>query len=251
MKILVAAKHVVDHNIQIRVLEDGSGVDIEHVKMSMNPFDEVALEAAISLKEQNIAKEIIVVSIGRKTAEQTLRTALAMGADRAILVTSENIIEPINVAKILSQIIEKEKITLALLGKQSIDGESNQVGQMLSYKLGWPLASFASGLKIEQDIAFVKCEAENGSQEIQMPLPAVITCDLHLNEPRFASMMGIMQARKKPIEQIDINSFGIDLSPHLEIIKLEPPQEHGNKDGAKILATVEELITELKQHSII
>lgn len=263
MKILVAAKHVVDHNIQIRVLEDGSGVDIEHVKMSMNPFDEVALEAALRLKEQAIAKEIIVVSIGTRQAEQTLRTALAMGADRAILIVSEPvaasvaepvlepIVEPINVAKILAQIIKKENIQLALLGKQSIDGESNQTGQMLSYCLDWPLASFASDIEIKDLQATIRCETENGFLNIATALPCVITCDLRLNEPRFSSMMGIMQARKKTIEELSIASFNIDLTPHLEIIKIEAPLARGNATGARILTNAAELITVLKQQQIL
>lgn len=263
MKILVAAKHVVDHNIQIRVLEDGSGVDIEHVKMSMNPFDEVALEAALRLKEQAIAKEIIVVSIGTRQAEQTLRTALAMGADRAILIVSEPvaasvaepvlepIVEPINVAKILAQIIKKENIQLALLGKQSIDGESNQTGQMLSYCLDWPLASFASDIEIKDLQATIRCETENGFLNIATALPCVITCDLRLNEPRFSSMMGIMQARKKTIEELSIASFNIDLAPHLEIIKIEAPLARGNATGARILTNAAELITVLKQQQIL
>lgn len=263
MKILVAAKHVVDHNIQIRVLEDGSGVDIEHVKMSMNPFDEVALEAALRLKEQAIAKEIIVVSIGTRQAEQTLRTALAMGADRAILIVSEPvaasvaepvlepIVEPINVAKILAQIIKKENIQLALLGKQSIDGESNQTGQMLSYCLDWPLASFASDIEIKDLQATIRCETENGFLNIATTLPCVITCDLRLNEPRFSSMMGIMQARKKTIEELSIASFNIDLAPHLEIIKIEAPLARGNATGARILTNAAELITVLKQQQIL
>lgn len=263
MKILVAAKHVVDHNIQIRVLEDGSGVDIEHVKMSMNPFDEVALEAALRLKEQAIAKEVIVVSIGTRQAEQTLRTALAMGADRAILIVSEPvaasvaepvlepIVEPINVAKILAQIIKKENIQLALLGKQSIDGESNQTGQMLSYCLDWPLASFASDIEIKDLQATIRCETENGFLNIATTLPCVITCDLRLNEPRFSSMMGIMQARKKTIEELSIASFNIDLAPHLEIIKIEAPLARGNATGARILTNAAELITVLKQQQIL
>lgn len=263
MKILVAAKHVVDHNIQIRVLEDGSGVDIEHVKMSMNPFDEVALEAALRLKEQAIAKEVIVVSIGTRQAEQTLRTALAMGADRAILIVSEPVaasvaepvleptVEPINVAKILAQIIKKENIQLALLGKQSIDGESNQTGQMLSYCLDWPLASFASDIEIKDLQATIRCETENGFLNIATALPCVITCDLRLNEPRFSSMMGIMQARKKTIEELSIASFNIDLAPHLEIIKIEAPLARGNATGARILTNAAELITVLKQQQIL
>ncbi len=249
MKILVGVKHVIDHNVNIRIKSDGSGVVTDSVKMSMNPFDEVALEAAIRLKEAGKAEEVIVATIGAAKAEDTLRTALAMGADRAILVEHNEVIEPLGVAKILKQLTEKEAIGLVILGKQAIDDDANQTGQMLSALLGWPQATFASTIQINTDItntADVTREIDGGTETIQVSLPSVITADLRLNEPRFASLPNIMKAKKKPVEKLSVNDFKVDLSPRLSVLSV---RESEKRQTGVIVTDVAELVTKLKNEA--
>lgn len=252
MKILVAAKHVIDHNIQVRVRSDGSGVHTENIKMGLNPFDEVAIEAAIRLKEQHIASEIIALSIGGDEALNSLRPSLALGADRAILVKHSSAIEPLYTAEIFKQIALKENINLVLLGRQSIDNESNQVGQILSYKLGWGLANSASEINISSNTnsAEITQEMDDGTQKIKITMPCVITCDLRLNEPRFPSMMNIMQAKRKQIEQLNIEMFNINLDSTFETINIEEPKNRAD-NKVQILDNVDALISILKSKDII
>ncbi|MDD2867732.1 electron transfer flavoprotein subunit beta/FixA family protein [Neomegalonema sp.] len=247
MKILVPVKRVIDFNVKPRVKSDGSGVDLANVKMSMNPFDEIAVEEAVRLKEAGKASEILVVSIGVKQAQETLRTALAMGADRAILVTaSEDVhqdVEPLAVARILKAVAEAEKPDLVIAGKQAIDNDMNAVGQMLAALLGWSQASFASSLTLEEGHASVVREVDGGLQTVRVKLPAVITADLRLNEPRYASLPNIMKAKKKPLEEKTPADYGVDASPRLTILKTaEPPSR---KAGIKV-GSVDELISKLK-----
>ena len=252
MKILVAAKHVIDHNIQVRVRANGSGVHTENIKMGLNPFDEVAIEAAIRLKELNIASEIIALSIGSDAASNSLRSALSLGADRAILVKHSATTEPLYTAEIFKQIALKENISLVFLGRQSIDNESNQVGQMLSYKLGWGLANSDSkiNINVNENNAEVTREIDGGTQTIKIAIPGVITCDLRLNEPRFPSMMNIMQAKRKQIEEFNIEEFNINLTPTFEIINIEEPKNRTN-NKVQILDNVDALISILKTKDII
>lgn len=250
MKILVAAKYVIDHNIQVRVKSDNSGVHTENIKMSLNPFDEVAIEEAVRLKEQNIASEVIAISIGNDSSVNALRSALSFGIDRAILIKTENDLEPLNIADIFKQIIIKENISLVLLGRQSIDYESNQIGQMLSYKLNWGLANSASKIIVKDKMLEVVQETDNGTQTIALSLPSVVTCDLRLNEPRFPSMMNIMQAKRKQIEQIDIEEFNINNASNFEILKIEEPKKRGEENNVKILKNVEELVSIIKNKDI-
>lgn len=242
MKILVAAKHVIDHNIQVRVLKDGSGIHTENVKMSLNPFDEVAIEAAIQLKEQNIASEIIALSIGTDKSIESLRTALSLGVDRAILVKSEIGLEPLAIAEIFKIIALKEQVSLVLLGRQSIDNEANQISQILSYKLKWALANSASAINIVGNRAKIDVEIDNGIQKIEASIPMVISCDLRLNEPRFPSMMNIMQAKRKTIEQFNLTDFAINHLPSCEILKIEEPQTRSN-NKVQLLDNVDSLVT--------
>ena len=225
MKVLVSVKKVIDFNIKIRIKADGSGVETEHVKMSMNPFDEIAVEEAVRLKEKGLASEIIVVSIGGQSSQEILRTALALGADRAILVSHDQPLEPLNVAKILKAIVIREQPQLVILGKQAIDDDCNQTGQMLAALLEWPQGTFASQLKIENQHVQVVREVDQGMETVQLTLPAVITTDLRLNQPRYATLPNIMRAKQKPLATIALSELAPDLNPHSQIIKVAPPQE--------------------------
>ncbi|MGA8434836.1 MAG: electron transfer flavoprotein subunit beta/FixA family protein [Methyloceanibacter sp.] len=246
MKILVPVKRVVDYNVKIRVKPDGSGVDLANVKMSMNPFDEIAVEEAIRLKEAGKATEIVAVSIGPQQASETIRTALAMGADRGILVKTDTTVEPLAVAKILKALVEAEKPGLVILGKQAIDDDSNQTGQMLAALLGWPQGTFASKLAIEGDSILVTREVDGGLQTVKLNSPAIVTTDLRLNEPRYASLPNIMKAKKKPIDEKAPADVGVDISPRLEVLKtVDPP---GRKAGVKV-GSVAELVAKLKNEA--
>ncbi|MDP2119602.1 MAG: electron transfer flavoprotein subunit beta/FixA family protein [Hoeflea sp.] len=246
MKILVPVKRVVDYNVKIRVKPDGSGVDLANVKMSMNPFDEIAIEEALRLKEAGKATEVIAVSVGPAKAEETLRTALAMGADRAILVEAEGLVEPLAVAKILKGIVGEESPDLVILGKQAIDDDANQTGQMLSALLGWSQATFASKVEIGDGSADVTREVDGGLQTIKVKLPAIVTTDLRLNEPRYASLPNIMKAKKKPLDKKTAADYGVDMTPRLEVIKTEEPG--GRKAGVKV-GSVAELVDKLKNEA--
>jgi electron transfer flavoprotein beta subunit len=246
MKILVPVKRVVDYNVKIRVKPDGSGVDLANVKMSMNPFDEIAVEEAIRLKEAGKATEIVAVSIGPQQASETIRTALATGADRGILVKTDTTVEPLAVAKILKALVEAEKPGLVILGKQAIDDDSNQTGQMLAALLGWPQGTFASKLTIEGDSIQVTREVDGGLQTVKLKSPAIVTTDLRLNEPRYASLPNIMKAKKKPIDEKAPADVGVDISPRLEVLKtVDPP---GRKSGVKV-GSVAELVAKLKNEA--
>ena len=246
MKVLVPVKRVVDYNVKVRVKSDGTGVDIANVKMSMNPFDEIAVEEAIRLREQGKATEIVAVSIGPAQVAETIRTALAMGADRGILVKTDTAVEPLGVAKILKAIVEKEGPLLVILGKQAIDDDSNQTGQMLAALLGWPQGTFASKLAIEGDALLVTREVDGGLQTVKLKMPAIVTTDLRLNEPRYASLPNIMKAKKKPIDDKTAADYGVDIKPHLEIVKTtEPPVR---KAGVKV-KTVAELVDKLRNEA--
>ena len=224
MKVLVPVKRVVDYNVKVRVKSDGSGVELANVKMSMNPFDEIAVEEALRLKEAGKATEVVVVSIGPAQASETIRTGLAMGADRGILVKAEGIVEPLAVAKILKSVVDAEKPGLVILGKQAIDDNSNQTGQMLAALLGWSQATFASKLEVEGSDFKVTREVDGGLQTVKLKGPAIVTTDLRLNEPRYASLPNIMKAKKKPIDDKSASDYGVDLTPHLEVLKTsEPP----------------------------
>jgi electron transfer flavoprotein beta subunit len=248
MKVLVPVKRVIDYNVKVRVKADGSGVDLANVKMSMNPFDEIAVEEAIRLKEAGKAEEIVAVSIGVKQAQETLRTALAMGADRAILVVAADDvhtdIEPLAVAKILKAVVDEEQPGLVLLGKQAIDNDMNATGQMLSALLGWSQATFASELNVEGDHAVVTREVDGGLQTIKVTMPAIVTVDLRLNEPRYASLPNIMKAKKKPLDEKTAADYGVDVSPRLEIVKTSEPAARAA--GIKV-ADVAELVVKLKE----
>ena len=242
MKILVPVKRVVDFNVKIRVKPDGSGVELANIKMSMNPFDEIAVEEAIRLKEAGKATEIVAVSIGPAQASETIRTALAMGADRGILVKTDATVEPLAVAKILKAIVEAEKPGLVILGKQAIDDDCNQTGQMLAALLGWPQATFASKLKLGDTVAAVTREVDGGLETIEVKLPAVVTTDLRLNEPRYATLPNIMKAKKKPIEQTIPEALSVDVTPRLTTLQVSEPQK---RQGGKKLGSVEELVEKL------
>ncbi|MAO56270.1 MAG: electron transfer flavoprotein subunit beta [Rhodospirillaceae bacterium] len=247
MKVLVPVKRVADYNVKIRLKADGSSVDLANVKMSMNPFDEIAVEEAVRLKEKGTVSEIVAVSIGVPQAQETLRTALAMGADRAILVTAGTDVhqdmEPLGVAKILAALVESERPDLVIAGKQAIDNDMNATGQMLAGLLGWGQATFASNLEIGDGQAVVTREVDGGLQTVSVKLPAVVTADLRLNEPRYASLPNIMKAKKKPLEEKSVSDFGLDLSPRLSVSKVAEPA--GRQAGIKV-ASVEELIEKLK-----
>jgi electron transfer flavoprotein beta subunit len=246
MKILVPVKRVVDYNVKIRVKPDGSGVETANVKMSMNPFDEIAVEEAIRLKEAGAAKEIVAVSIGPQKAQETLRTALAMGADRAILIKTDIAVEPLTVAKILRKIADEENPGLIILGKQAIDDDSNQTGQMLAGLLGWPQATFASKVVPADGRLRVTREVDGGLQTLSLKLPAVVTTDLRLNEPRYASLPNIMKAKSKPLAEIDPATFGIDLEPRLKIVKTEEP---GSRKAGMKVKSVAELVEKLRNEA--
>jgi electron transfer flavoprotein beta subunit len=246
MKVLVAVKRVVDFNVKVRVKSDGTGVELANVKMSMNPFDEIAVEEAVRLKEKGQVTEIVAVSVGPVKSQETIRTALSMGADRGILVETPDgqAIEPLSVAKILKGVIDAEKPAFIILGKQAIDDDCNQTGQMLAALLGWPQATFASKLVIDGQAALVTREVDGGLETLKVKLPAVVTTDLRLNEPRYPSLPNIMKAKKKPLEAKKPGDYGVDIAPRLKVLKtVEPP---GRKAGVKV-ADAAELIAKLKE----
>ena len=245
MKILVAVKRVIDYNVQIRVKEDGSGVVTDNVKMSTNPPDDNAIEEAVKIKEIGKASEVVAVSVGEEKAQETVRKALAVGADRGILVRADGIIEPLAVSKILQKVVEKEKPDLVFMGKQAIDDDCNQTGQMLAALLNWPQATFASKIEVKDKSLEVTREIDEGLETIEVNVPAIVTCDLRLNEPRYASLPNIMKA-KKPIEQITASDLGVDTKPRIEQIKVEEPPKR--KAGIKV-ASVEELVQKLKNEA--
>jgi electron transfer flavoprotein beta subunit len=246
MKVLVTVKRVIDYNVKARVKSDGSGVDLANVKMSMNPFDEIAVEEALRLKEAGKVTEIVCVSIGPAQAAETIRTGLAMGADRGIHIKVDTPVEPLAVAKILKKVVEDEKPGLVILGKQAIDDDSNQTGQMLAALLGWPQGTFASKVVLETNSVSVTREIDGGSQTLKLKMPAIITTDLRLNEPRYASLPNIMKAKKKPIDEKSPQALGVDIAPRLKVLKTtEPP---GRKGGVKV-KTVAELIDKLKNEA--
>ncbi len=246
MKIIVPVKRVVDYNVKIRVKGDGSGVELANVKMSMNPFDEIAVEEALRLREAGTADEVIAVSIGPQQAQETIRTALAMGADRGILVKNDDLVEPLAVAKILKGIVDEEQPGLVILGKQAIDDDANQTGQMLSALLGWAQATFASKLEIDGDSANVTREVDGGLQTIKVKMPLIMTTDLRLNEPRYASLPNIMKAKKKPMDEKTPADYGVDTSPRLTVINTEEPPK---RQAGVIVSDVNELVDKLKNEA--
>lgn len=243
MKLLVAVKRVIDYNVKPRVKMDGSGVDLANVKMSMNPFDEIAVEEAIRLKEKGAATEIVAVSIGPAKAQETLRTALAMGADRAVLVQTDEDVEPLAVAKILKGIADEERPGMIILGKQAIDDDSNQTGQMLAALLGWPQGTFASKVKVSGSDVNVTREVDGGLETVKLSTPAVVTTDLRLNEPRYASLPNIMKAKSKPLATKSPGDYGVDVAPRLETLKVVEPAKR--TAGIKV-GSVDELVAKLK-----
>ena len=246
MKVLVPVKRVVDYNVKVRVKPDGSGVDTANVKMSMNPFDEIAVEEAVRLKEKGAATEIVAVSCGPAACQETLRTALAIGADRAILVQSDAELQPLAVAKLLAAVVKRESPGLVILGKQAIDDDANQVGQMLGALLDWPQATFASKVEIAGGQATVKREVDGGLETVEMPLPAVVTTDLRLNEPRYATLPNIMKAKKKPLDTLDPAALAVDVAPRLATLRVaEPPKRKG---GGRV-ADVAELVSKLRNEA--
>jgi electron transfer flavoprotein beta subunit len=248
MKILVAVKRVVDFNVKVRVKPDGSGIDLANVKMAMNPFDEIAVEEALRQKEAGKATEVVVVSIGPAGTAETIRTGLAMGADRGIWVKTESPVEPLAVAKLLKAVVATEAPGIVVLGKQAIDDDSNQTGQMLAALLGWAQGTFASKLVIEGDAAGVTREVDGGHETIRLKLPAIVTTDLRLNEPRYASLPNIMKAKKKPIEEKTAADLGVDVTPRLRVLKTsDPPPRRG---GVK-LASVGELVAKLREAGVL
>ena len=246
MKIVVTCKRVVDFNVKVRVKADGSGVDLANVKMSMNPFDEIAVEEAVRLKEKGIATEIVAVSCGPAACQETLRTALALGADRAVLVQTDTELQPLAVAKLVKAIVEREKPRLVITGKQAIDDDANQVGQMLAALLGWAQAVFASKVEIDGDRARVTTEIDGGMETIECALPALVTADLRLNEPRYATLPNIMKAKKKPLETLTPEALGVDVAPRITTLKVAEPTKR--KGGGKV-ATVEELVAKLRNEA--
>ncbi len=242
MKILVPVKRVVDYNVKVRVKSDQSGVELDNVKMSMNPFDEIAIEEALRIKEKNLASEVIAISIGNTQVQETIRNALAMGADSGIFVNAENNLEPLSISKILSSVVDRIKPDIIIMGKQAIDDDMNATGQMLSALLGWSLATFASKIEINNAIAKVSREVDEGIQHLEIQLPAIITTDLRLNEPRYASLPNIMKAKKKPIEEIMANDLGVDIAQKLEIIKVEEPKK---RESGIMVKSVDELMDKL------
>ena len=246
MKVLVPVKRVIDYNVKVRVKADKTGVETSNVKMSMNPFDEISVEEAIRMKESGVVEEIIIVSIGVQQCQETIRTGLAMGADRGIHVKSDEDLEPLAIAKILKHLVEKESPKVVILGKQAIDDDSNQTGQMLAALLGWSQGTFASKIELKEKSIQVTREVDEGLETIEINLPAIITCDLRLNEPRYASLPNIMKAKKKPIEQINASDLGVDTNPRIEHIKIEEPPKR--KAGIKV-ASVEELVQKLKNEA--
>jgi len=248
MKLLVAVKRVIDFNVKPRVKSDGSGVDLANVKMSMNPFDEIAVEEAIRLKEKGIASEIVAVSIGPAKAQETLRTALAMGADRAILIQTDDEVEPLAVAKLLAKVAEEEQPGMVILGKQAIDDDSNQTGQMLAALLGWAQGTFASKVEVSGESAEVTREVDGGLETVKLKLPAVVTTDLRLNEPRYASLPNIMKAKSKPLAMKTPADYGVDTAPRLKLVKVTEPAKR--QAGVKV-GSVDELIGKLKTLGVV
>ena len=247
MKILVPVKRVIDYNVKPRVKADGSGVDLANVKMSMNPFDEIAVEEAIRIKEAGQAEEIVVVSVGPAKAQETLRTALAMGADRAILVETDDQVEPLAVAKILQAIAKEEEPGIVMLGKQAIDDDSNQTGQMLAALMGRPQGTFANTVEVEGDSVTVKREVDGGLQTVKLTMPAIVTTDLRLNEPRYASLPNIMKAKKKPLDVFTPADLGVEVTSHLTQVSVEPPAER--QAGIKV-EDVDQLFAALKEKGL-
>jgi electron transfer flavoprotein beta subunit len=248
MKVLVPVKRVIDFNVKVRVKADQSGVDLANVKMSMNPFDEIAVEEAVRLKEKGKASEVVVVSIGPQAASETIRTALAMGADRGILVKTDQAVEPLAVAKILQKLVEIEQPGFVITGKQAIDDDANQVGQMLAALLGWPQGTFAHALELGAESAKITREIDGGLQTVEVKLPAVMTTDLRLNEPRYASLPNIMKAKKKPIEEKTAAELGVDVTPRLKVLKVSEPPKRGG--GVKV-GSVTELLDKLKAAGVL
>jgi electron transfer flavoprotein beta subunit len=246
MKILVAVKRVIDYNVQVRVKEDGTGVVTDNVKMSSNPPDDNAIEEAVKIKEAGKATEIIAITVGEEKSQETVRKALAVGADRGILIKTEGIVEPLAVAKALQKIVEKEKPDLVFMGKQAIDDDCNQTGQMLSALLNWPQATFASKIEVKDKTLEVTREVDEGLETIEVNLPAIVTCDLRLNEPRYASLPNIMKAKKKPLEILTAVDLGVDITPRVQQIKVEEPPKR--KAGIKV-ASVAELVNKLKNEA--
>ncbi len=246
MKILVAVKRVIDYNVQIRVKEDGSGIVTDNVKMSTNPPDDNAIEEAVKIKEAGKATEVVAVTVGEEKAQETVRKALAVGADRGIHVKADGIIEPLAVSKILQKIVDKEKPDLVFMGKQAIDDDCNQTGQMLSSLLDWPQATFASKINVKDGKLEVVREIDEGLETIEIATPAIVTCDLRLNEPRYASLPNIMKAKKKPIEQLNASDLGVDVAPKIQQIKVEEPPKR--KAGIKV-SSVAELVQKLKNEA--
>ena len=243
MKVLVPVKRVIDYNVKIRVKADETGVETANVKMSMNPFDEISVEEAVRMKEAGTADEIIIVSVGPQQAQETIRTALAMGADRGVLVTTDEVVEPLAVAKMLKAIVEKENPNIVLAGKQAIDDDSGQVGQLLAAMLGWSQATNASKIKLGDEESEVTREVDGGLETIKVKMPTLVTVDLRLNEPRYASLPNIMKAKKKPIENLTPEELGIDVIPRLKVLKVAEPQK---RDGGEIVESIDELVDKLK-----
>ena len=246
LKVLVPVKRVVDYNVKVRVKSDKSGVELDNVKMSMNPFDEIAVEEALRLKEKGIATEVIAISIGPTQVQETIRNALAMGADSGIFIEATNNLEPLNIAKIISSVAKRESIDLMILGKQAIDDDMNATGQMIAALLGWPQATFASKVEISDKKAVVSREVDGGIENIEVALPAVISTDLRLNEPRYASLPNIMKAKKKPINQIQVDELNLKIEQRLDILKVEEPTK---RQSGIMLKTVEELVDKLKNEA--
>ena len=246
MKILIPIKRVVDYNVKVRPTSDESGVDLNNVKMAINPFCEIAVEEAVRLKESGVAEEIVAVTIGSSAAQEQLRTSLALGADRAILVESETELEPLGIAKLLKAVVEKESPDLVILGKQAIDGDNNQTGQKLAALLGYPQATFASEHSISDGKATVTREVDGGLQTVSVNLPAIVTTDLRLNEPRYASLPNIMKAKSKPLDVMPVADFGIDITPRISTLKVSLPPE---REAGVIVETVDELVDKLKNEA--
>ncbi len=246
MKVLVPIKRVVDFNVKIRVRADGSGVDLANVKMSMNPFDEIAVEEAIRLREAGTAEEIIAVSIGPQKTQETIRTALAMGADRGIFISCDDELEPLGVARLLKCVVEAESPELVILGKQAIDNDCNQTGQMLAALLGWPQGTFASRLELDGGKARVTREVDGGLQTVILKMPCIVTSDLRLNEPRYASLPNIMKAKKKPLEEKPAADYGVDIAPRLKVLKTQEPAA---REAGEIVANAAELVEKLQNEA--
>ncbi|MEK9965390.1 MAG: electron transfer flavoprotein subunit beta/FixA family protein [Alphaproteobacteria bacterium] len=246
MKMLIPVKRVIDYNVKVRVKSDGTGVETSNVKMSMNPFDEIAVEEAVRLKEAGKVEEVVAVSLGVAQCQETIRTALAMGADRGIHVASDAELEPLAVAKLLKALVERESPELVILGKQAIDDDSNQTGQMLAALLGWPQATFASEIELGDGTAKVIREIDGGLETIDINLPAIVTTDLRLNEPRYASLPNIMKAKKKPIDELTPDDLGVDVAPRLETLKVEEPPK---REAGVMVETVAELVDKLKNEA--